>query len=188
MWTLSENLNVLLLLLCSSCSCLSDSETWCHNVVHCQGKFFCCAIEFLLQRLLIVCVKSMSVVWRACLEHMFCVSRSLATGANFWVANLKSFIHVLAQAIVSCAQPEYYGLLATGHSMDGVTWIAVGAVALPFSSHRCFDKSFGLCIWAASILLFELRSFFGKLICSCVPPYVAVSRKPLKNYLLCWKA
>ena len=43
-----------LLLLCSSCSCLSDSETRCHNVVHCQGKFFCCAIEFLLQR---------SVVW-----------------------------------------------------------------------------------------------------------------------------
>ena len=55
----------------------------------------------------------------------------MATGANFWVANLKSFIHVLAQAIVSCAQPEYYGLLATGHSMDGVTWIAVGVVALP---------------------------------------------------------
>ena len=55
-------------------------------------------------------------------------------------------LHVLAQAIVSCAQPEYYGLLATGHSMDGVTWIAVGVVALPFSSHRCFDKSFGLCI------------------------------------------
>ena len=45
---------LLLLLLRSSCSCLSDSETRCHNVVHCQGKFFCCAIEFLLQR---------SVVW-----------------------------------------------------------------------------------------------------------------------------
>ena len=44
----------LLLLLRSSCSCLSDSETRCHNVVHCQGKFFCCAIEFLLHR---------SVVW-----------------------------------------------------------------------------------------------------------------------------
>ena len=40
---------------------------------------------------------------------MFCVLRSLATGANFWVANLKSFVHVLA----------HYGLLATGHSMDG---------------------------------------------------------------------
>ena len=45
---------LLLLLLRSSCSCLSDSETRCHNVVHRQGKFFCCAIEFLLQR---------SVVW-----------------------------------------------------------------------------------------------------------------------------
>ena len=45
---------LLLLLLRSSCSCLSDSETRCHNVVHCQGKFFHCAIEFLLQR---------SVVW-----------------------------------------------------------------------------------------------------------------------------
>ena len=44
----------LLLLLRSSCSCLSDSETRCHNVVHCQGKFFRCAIEFLFQR---------SVVW-----------------------------------------------------------------------------------------------------------------------------
>ena len=39
---------VLLLLLRSSCSCLSDSETRCHNVVHCQGKFFRCAVEFLL--------------------------------------------------------------------------------------------------------------------------------------------
>ena len=66
--------------------------------------------------------------------------------------------------------------------MDGVTWIAVGVVSLPFSSHGCFDKSFGLCIWDASIQLFELRSFFGNLICSCVPPYVAVSRKPLKNW------
>ena len=37
---------------------------------------------------------------------MFCVLRSLATGANFWVANLKSFVHVLVQAIVYCAQPE----------------------------------------------------------------------------------
>ena len=33
---------------------------------------------------------------------------------------------------MSCAQPEYYGMLATGHSMDGVTWIAVGVVSLPF--------------------------------------------------------
>ena len=52
--TTQRKLVILLLLLRSSCSCLSDSETRGHNVVHCQGKFFCCAIEFLLQR---------SVVW-----------------------------------------------------------------------------------------------------------------------------
>ena len=38
---------------------------------------------------------------------------------------------------MSCAQPEYYGLLATGHSMDGVTWIAVGVVALPLVLGPC---------------------------------------------------
>ena len=37
------------LLLRSSCSCLSDSETRCHNEVHCHGKFFRCAVEFLLR-------------------------------------------------------------------------------------------------------------------------------------------
>ena len=67
---------ILLLLLRSSCSCLSDSETRCHNVVHCQGKFFRCAIEFLLQRSvdLEACISEGHYVYRALCVLFDCLS------------------------------------------------------------------------------------------------------------------
>ena len=105
---------------------------------------------------------------------------------------------------MSCAQPEYYGLLATVHSMDGVTWIAVGVVALPFSSHRCFDKSFGLCIMSclhpavrAEIPLWQVDLLLCYPICCSVQEAIeelsvvlkgpAVAGKPLDCCVLyCW--
>ena len=55
-------------LLRSSCSCLSDIETRCHNVVHCQGKVFRCAIEFLLQRSVVGHVLALNCL---CEEHVW---------------------------------------------------------------------------------------------------------------------
>ena len=113
--------------------------------------------------LLIVCVKSMSGAHVLCFEEM-------ATGANFFRCAIKfctspeecGLANVLA---LNCLCEEHGVWIAVGVSLC-FEEMATGARFLPTVPYE-FLPSRGVSSWIT----------FWQLNCSCVPPYVAVSRK-----------